>query len=67
MKNYPKTAKYDNGWIEENWGWNEAYILRAFLQYNKAFEIIFWGTCVANLLESKLPLSGSIWLRKVPH
>ena len=56
--------EYPRKWIEENWGWNEAYILRAFLQFNKDFEIIFWGNCVQHLLGPKLPLGGSIWLRK---
>jgi len=54
--------------------WNEAYLLRAFLQYNNNFEIVFHN----NFLEKKYPemfyekmplcmkhLGGSIWLKKL--
>jgi hypothetical protein len=53
--------------------WNELYLLRAFLQFNTAFEIILWPTYLLELdrarFERKLPLTlrnpgGSIWLRR---
>lgn len=31
--------EYPRDWVEEGRAWNEAYILRAFLQYNEAFRI----------------------------
>lgn len=31
-------------WVYEGRSWNEGYFLRAFLQYNNAFEIIFFNT-----------------------
>lgn len=65
---YPKT------WILEGRAWNELYVLRAFLQFNSAFEIVLFNT----YLEAKFPdyflremplcmrnTGGSIWLRKV--
>ena len=65
---------YPQEWIYEGRAWNEAYVLRAFLQYNRAFEVSFFTTFLAHFhadaLFSVLPLArknpgGSIWLRRV--
>lgn len=56
--------EYPDGWAREGRAWNEAYLLRAFLQYNPAFEIMLW----ADMLVALGHLSGrgaSIWLRKI--
>jgi hypothetical protein len=54
--------------------WNEAYALHAFLEYNSAFEIVYWNNFVWHRLREDLaglmPLcleneGGSIWLRRV--
>ena len=54
--------------------WNEAYFVRAFLQYNNSFEIAFFNTYLEKLhpekFEEKMPLcmkhiGGSIWLKKL--
>ncbi len=29
--------------MQEGWGWNESYLVRSFLSYNNAFEIV-WGS-----------------------
>ena len=60
--------------LGEKRSWNEAYLLQAFLQYNDAFEILYWNNFVfhslaADLSES-MPLcleneGGSIWLRRL--
>ncbi len=44
----------------------EGYMLRAFLQYNQNYEIIYWGSCLVYLDDTvKDPdLGGSIWIRK---
>lgn len=34
--------------MEKRVFWNEAYTLRAFLQYNSSFEISFWLNCLLN-------------------
>ena len=34
--------EYLKEWIYEGRAWNEAYMLRAFLQYNNAFQIVFF-------------------------
>ena len=55
---YPKT------WVQNGRAWNETYLLRAFLEYNQAFEIVLW----VNMLQTMGYLTGegsSIWLRKV--
>jgi predicted O-methyltransferase YrrM len=35
--------EYPEPWVLEGWGWNEMYLVRSFLQFNNAFEMI-WGT-----------------------
>lgn len=54
--------------------WNEIYLLRAFLQYNERFKIVFFNTYLEQLYESRfaaeMPLclrnpGGSLWLVKV--
>jgi hypothetical protein len=60
--------------VEDKRSWNEAYLIRAFLQYNTAFEILYWNNFVYHFLGSYLrtlmPLclaneGGSLWLRRV--
>jgi hypothetical protein len=56
--------EYPGAWVREGRGWNEAYLLRAFLEYNDTFEIMLWN----NMLQSMGYLAGdcgSIWLQKV--
>lgn len=64
---------YPKEWLEEKRSWNEAYILRAFLQYNTDFRIVFFNTCLNYLYPDEfakaLPLSqkntgGSIWIQR---
>jgi hypothetical protein len=66
--------EYPSEWIYDGRAWNENYLLRAFLQYNSAFEIAFFNNWFARfnrqLLEEQMPLAlknagGSIWLRKL--
>jgi hypothetical protein len=33
---------YPAGWLRDGVAWNEAYLLRAFLQYNRSFEVTFF-------------------------
>jgi hypothetical protein len=55
-------------------GWNEAYLLRAFLQYNESFRVLLWPSCLAvramEPLREHLPLvadhpGGSLWLQRL--
>ncbi len=65
--------EYPREWIYDGKAWNEAYLLRAFLQYNSAFKIVFFNTYLEHFFEERfraeMPLclknrGGSIWLRK---
>jgi hypothetical protein len=65
--------EYPRQWLEEGRAWNEQYLLRAFLMYNRAFEVIFlsaWMFDTRNdFFRERLPLcvrsgGGQIWLRK---
>ncbi|NIR96429.1 MAG: class I SAM-dependent methyltransferase, partial [Gammaproteobacteria bacterium] len=66
--------EYPEQWIAEGISWNEAYLLRAFLQYNNKFEILqfndylvhrfreYYQKSLSQVLEDS---GSSIWLRKV--
>lgn len=66
--------EYPRDWVlGEGRAWNEAYLLRAFLQFNGEFEIVFWGSFLARFhrerLVRELPIwsrnpGASIWLRR---
>ncbi len=65
--------EYPKEWIYQGRAWNEAYLLRAFLQYNDAFRIrlfnSYLGLFYYHLLEAELPVctknpGTSIWLQK---
>jgi predicted O-methyltransferase YrrM len=66
--------EYPKAWLYEGRAWNEAYILRSFLQYNSSFKIEFFNTFLEHfhsaLFLEKMPLcmkntGASIWLRKL--
>lgn len=65
--------EYPKDWVYEGIAWNEAYLLRAFLQYNNKFRIVLMNTFMEHFHESffqqKMPMclkntGGSIWIRK---
>jgi hypothetical protein len=66
---------YPPEWVIEGWGWNEQYLVHAFLAYNEAFEILWpssymWNRQQAAIIEvvpsaaaaGKQP--SSLWLSK---
>lgn len=65
--------EYPIEWVKEGRNWNENYLLRAFLSFNKTFEILFFGDFIHRHFQSyfdQMPLcyknnGGSIWLRKL--
>lgn len=66
--------EYPQSWVEDQRAYNEIYILRAFLMYNQAFEIMLWPNYLMQkkqtYFKEKIPhvlknTGGSIWLRKV--
>jgi predicted O-methyltransferase YrrM len=72
--------EYPHFWLDLGRAWNEAYILRAFLQYNATFRIIYFNSMMEILhgqfLRRELPLAMktpsspltpgnmSFWIRK---
>jgi predicted O-methyltransferase YrrM len=65
--------EYPLSWLSQGRAWNEAYLLRAFLQYNRTFAIVqfndYLGYRFADFDREQLPAIGepgsSLWLRKV--
>lgn len=66
--------EYPRDWIYEGKAWNEAYVLRAFLQYNSAFKVVFFNSFLGYFYKDELikemPLwvkdaGSSIWLQKL--
>ncbi|WP_025116749.1 class I SAM-dependent methyltransferase [Lysinibacillus fusiformis] len=65
--------EYPQEWLYKGYYWNEAYILRSFLQYNKSFSIIYWNDFIYQKEQDKLKdeylsidktFGGSIWIKK---
>ena len=65
--------EYPKAWVYEGRAWNEAYLLRAFLQYNNEFRVVLMNTYMEHyhetFFEQKMPLclkniGGSIWIRR---
>lgn len=66
--------EYPRKWVYEGRAWNEAYLLRAFLQYNSAFQVVLMNTYMEHFFDTffdqNMPLcmkakGGSIWIQKV--
>jgi predicted O-methyltransferase YrrM len=66
--------EYPRIWILEGRAWNEIYLLRSFLQFNNAFEIVLFNTFLEvkfrDYFLREMPLclknpGGSLWLRKL--
>jgi hypothetical protein len=67
--------EYPRAWIDEGRAWNENYLLRAFLQFNSAFEIVLHASLLHKVANDSLlalfdlsgrNIGGSIWLRRRP-
>jgi len=65
--------EYPQEWVLDSVAWNEAYLLRAFLQYNDAFQILQFNDLLAHhfadYYRKHLPQvaaepGSSLWLRK---
>jgi hypothetical protein len=53
--------EYPNLWFDSGRAWNEAYLLRAFLQYNDNFRILYFNSMMemrhGHFLRSEMPLA----------
>lgn len=66
--------EYPKEWVYDGRAWNEDYIVKAFLQFNNHFEIIYFNNYFAqkykNIVNKNIPNiltnpGGSIWLKKI--
>jgi hypothetical protein len=65
--------EYPREWVEAGRAWNEGYLLRAFLQYNRAFSVQLFPTFLARFHPDRFAggmspclrnPGGALWLRK---
>jgi predicted O-methyltransferase YrrM len=66
--------EYPSDWVKKGFAWNEAYLLRAFLEFNENFEVLFFSSFLHHYhrawFEEHMPLclknaGGNIWLRRI--
>lgn len=64
--------EYPLKWLQEGRAWNEAYMLRSFLQYNNIYKILYWNSYLGvnhkvevNKFFPEYCGGNSIWLRKI--
>jgi predicted O-methyltransferase YrrM len=66
--------EYPEEWIRLGRAWNEAYFLKAFLQFNASFRILLFNSYLnvhhREVLERRLPLflkdgGGSLWIARI--
>ena len=69
----PWPFEYAREWLGRGIIWNEAYFLRSFLQYNNAFQILYFNAYIyqfhREILGQMMPLclqnpGGGLWLKK---
>lgn len=58
--------EYPKKWLKAGRAWNEAYLLRAFLQYNSSFEILFFNSYLEHHHRQKLRETLPLMLRQPP-
>jgi predicted O-methyltransferase YrrM len=65
--------EYPEEWIRAGRAWNENYVLKAFLQFNASFKVLFFNTYIAihhgEVAQRLLPKfmanpGGSLWIEK---
>ncbi len=66
--------EYPSDWVRLGRAWNEAYVLRAFLQYNSSFQVLFFNSYMEEFhgeeVHARLPMvrgarGSSLWLKKI--
>ncbi len=66
--------EYPGVWLREGRAWNEAYLLRAFLEYNEHFRILLFMSYLQNMYEpwfrehmpeTLVKKGGCFWMEKV--
>lgn len=63
--------EYPRGWFDEGRAWNELYLLKAFLMYNRAFRVTYSSALMYNnhwdFLKERMPMcaaggGGQLWM-----
>lgn len=54
---------YSVEWVREGRAWNEAYLLRAFLEFNEDFEVILFNDLLRLRHADRLAAALPLWLR----
>ena len=54
---------YPLRWVEEGRAWNEAYLLRAFLEFNDEFEIVFYNNLLTHVARDQIHRDFPLWAR----
>ena len=67
--------EYPESWVlQDNRSWNEAYILRAFLQFNTTFRVLFFNDLMVRKYPAEMSVAfpgledthaGSLWLERL--
>jgi predicted O-methyltransferase YrrM len=71
-------GEYPEQWVMEGWGWNESYLVRSFLAFNDAFEIIWSQQFMLHnhldevfaafpALARYTPSGAALWMRRRPE
>ena len=67
---------YPASWLLRGHHYNEAYVLRSFLQFNQCFEILLWNDLMKHLSDTDVPttvlqpqdqIACSFWLRRTAN
>jgi predicted O-methyltransferase YrrM len=68
---------YPEQWVLEGWGWNEIYLIKAFLTFNSGFDVLFGVQWMlqneAELVDQAFPgfsehrdrAGGALWLQRI--
>jgi predicted O-methyltransferase YrrM len=71
-------GEYPEQWVLEGWGWNEIYLIRAFLAFNSGYDIMFGVRWMLEnhpeLIDEAFPGFGghrdrggaALWIRRTP-
>jgi hypothetical protein len=56
--------EYPEAWVYQGWAWNEAYILRAYLQANDGYRIRLWNSYLAQFHREEVAHALPNWDRR---
>lgn len=67
---------YPEAWVRDGWGWNENYLVEAFLQFNRGYEVVLGAQWALRNASDEIDLAfpqlaqcaerggASLWLRR---